>query len=84
LYLNITETAPARVGKRAGKVSDWGIALSLQGKANCENCKRKKSRTKESSFHVVLRSLTRGSLKAVLSANESAQAADFAGLLAWR
>jgi hypothetical protein len=51
---------------------------------NCKHKKSKKSKTERGRGHSFLRSRTRGSLKVGLAMHGMVQAANFAGLLAWR
>src|SRR5215469_17324000 len=67
LHLNVSDAATVRIGEGAGKMREPGIILCFKVDAEAENCKGEKSRTNRGSFHVVLHSLTRGSLKVVLS-----------------
>src|SRR2546429_7808188 len=63
MHQNVANAAAARIGQRAGKMSQLRVVLCQQGKLHRE---KKESRTKKSSVHFVLHSLTRGSLKVVL------------------
>src|SRR5271168_1827981 len=61
-----------------------GIVLCCCGKTCGEKYKHKSRNQKSASCHSLLRSLTRGSLRLSCRSESIAQAADFAGLLAWR
>ena len=58
---DIRDGVAGSVGNMAGKTGFYGIALGLQGKADYRNCEEEKGSSKKSHFHLILRSLSRGS-----------------------